>query len=25
MIYSAPELFSTILPVRDGVAVCLKR
>jgi len=24
-IYSHPELFSTILPVRDGVAVCLKQ
>jgi predicted O-methyltransferase YrrM len=25
LIYSSPELFTTILPIRDGVAVCLKR
>ncbi len=25
LIYSAPDLFATILPVRDGLAVCEKR
>lgn len=25
LIYSSPELLSTILPIRDGVAVCLKK
>lgn len=25
LIYSSPELFTTILPIRDGVAVCLKK
>jgi caffeoyl-CoA O-methyltransferase len=25
LIYSSPELFTTIIPLRDGVAVCVKR
>ena len=25
LIYSSDELYSTILPIRDGIAVCLKR
>ena len=25
LVYSSDELFTTILPIRDGVAVCLKR
>jgi caffeoyl-CoA O-methyltransferase len=25
LIYGSPDLFTTILPVRDGVAVCVKR
>jgi caffeoyl-CoA O-methyltransferase len=25
LIYSSPELFTTILPIRDGIAVCIKK
>jgi predicted O-methyltransferase YrrM len=25
LIYGSPELFTTILPLRDGVAVCVKK
>jgi predicted O-methyltransferase YrrM len=25
LIYDSKELFTTILPIRDGVAVCLKK
>jgi predicted O-methyltransferase YrrM len=25
LIYGSPELFTTILPIRDGVAVCVKK
>jgi predicted O-methyltransferase YrrM len=25
LLYGAPELFTTILPIRDGVAVAIKK